>query len=78
MSNPQPKNPLHGVTLEMIINRLVELYGWEELGRQFDVKCFQLDPSVKSSLSFFRKNEWARKELEAFYLKALSTGSASS
>ncbi|PKO16918.1 MAG: transporter [Chloroflexi bacterium HGW-Chloroflexi-10] len=68
MNNPQPKNPLHGITLEKIVTRLVEHYGWEKLGQLIDIKCFQIDPSVKSSLIFLRKTEWARKKVEDLYL----------
>ena len=67
MENTHPKDPLHGVTLEMILNRLVERYGWEELGRRVRIRCFHYDPSVKSSLTFLRKVPWARAEVEALY-----------
>jgi uncharacterized protein (DUF2132 family) len=65
----QPHNPLHGVTLEMIVTKLVERYGWEELGRMIDIRCFNVDPSVKSSLKFLRKTPWARKKVEDLYLR---------
>jgi len=68
MNNEQPKNPLHGITLEMILVQLVEEYGWEELGRRITIKCFTVDPSVKSSLKFLRRTPWARKKVEALYL----------
>ena len=68
-SHPQPKNPLHGLTLEMILNQLVDHYGWKELGRRIDIRCFILDPSIKSSLVFLRRNEWARALVEQLYLK---------
>jgi uncharacterized protein (DUF2132 family) len=61
------RDPLHGVTLEMMIVRLVDRHGWEELGRQIPVRCFQIDPSVKSSLVFLRKTPWARKRVEDWY-----------
>ena len=64
----QPNNPLHGITLEMILIHLVEQYGWEELGRRIPVKCFTVDPSMKSSLKFLRRTPWARKKVEALYL----------
>ncbi len=64
----QTNNPLHGVTLEVIINSLVKHYGWAELGQQIKIRCFTTDPSVKSSLKFLRKTPWARKEVEALYL----------
>jgi uncharacterized protein (DUF2132 family) len=72
MANEHPNDPLHGVTLEMILNRLVEQYGWAELGKRIPVKCFTENPSLKSSLKFFRKTPWARKKVEDLYLK--STG----
>ncbi|MEO8350312.1 MAG: VF530 family protein [Chthoniobacteraceae bacterium] len=64
----QPNDPLHGVTLEMMVTRLVQHFGWEELGRIIRVRCFQFDPSVKSSLSFLRKTPWARQKVENLYL----------
>ncbi len=70
MNNEQPKNPLHGLTLEMILVYLVEKYGWEELGRRITIKCFTDDPSVKSSLKFLRRTPWARKKVEELYLKS--------
>ncbi|NQV34421.1 MAG: DUF2132 domain-containing protein [Phycisphaeraceae bacterium] len=68
MDEPQPKNPLHGITLEHIINSLVEHYGWCELGKRVKIKCFTSDPSVKSSLKFLRKTPWARTKVESFFL----------
>jgi uncharacterized protein (DUF2132 family) len=68
MSESQPNNPLHGITLEMILSRLVELYGWDELGRIITIRCFNNDPSIKSSLKFLRKTPWARKKVEDLYL----------
>ncbi|MDG1499953.1 MAG: VF530 family protein [Planctomycetota bacterium] len=68
MTNPQPKNPLHGKTLEFIVTALVEHYGWDQLGREIDIKCFTNDPSVKSSLKFLRKTPWAREKVEQLYL----------
>jgi uncharacterized protein (DUF2132 family) len=62
-------DPLHGVTLEMIVTRLVEQYGWEELGRRINIKCFNHEPSVKSSLKFLRKTPWAREKTERLYLR---------
>jgi uncharacterized protein (DUF2132 family) len=72
MANEQPNNPLHGITLEMMLNQLVAQYGWAELGKRIPVKCFTENPSLKSSLKFFRKTPWARKRVEDLYLK--STG----
>ncbi|MBL8102905.1 MAG: DUF2132 domain-containing protein [Anaerolineales bacterium] len=71
MTHSQPQNPLHGVTLEMILVRLVEQYGWEELGRRIPIKCFTDDPSLKSSLKFLRRTPWARKKVEELYLRSL-------
>ncbi|MGK5085799.1 VF530 family protein [Bdellovibrionota bacterium FG-1] len=64
----QPNNPLHGVTLEMIVTKLVEVYGWEELGSMIDIKCFTINPSVKSSLTFLRRTPWARQKVEDLYV----------
>jgi len=71
MSDSQPHNPLHGVTLEMILTHLVDRYGWQELGRRINIKCFTNDPSIKSSLKFLRKTPWARDKVEALYLQSL-------
>ena len=68
MDNRQPNNPLHGITLETIITSLVDHYGWEELGRLIRIRCFQHDPSIKSSLKFLRRTPWARKKVEELYL----------
>jgi len=69
--NEQPNNPLHGMTLEKILNALVEHYGWGELGIYVRIKCFNNDPSVKSSLKFLRRNPWARTKVEKLYLDML-------
>jgi uncharacterized protein (DUF2132 family) len=69
MNESQPNNPLHGITLEMILSRLVELYGWSELGKIITIRCFNYDPSIKSSLKFLRKTPWARKKVEDLYLR---------
>lgn len=63
-----PNDPLHGLTLETILTRLVDHYGWDELGRFIDIRCFNLDPSIPSSLKFLRKTPWARKKVEDLYL----------
>jgi uncharacterized protein (DUF2132 family) len=68
MSEQQANNPLHGVTLEQIVNSLVEHYGWGELGIRIGIRCFNSDPSVKSSLKFLRKTPWARKKVERLYI----------
>lgn len=65
----QTNNPLHGKTLEMIIDHLVAFYGWEQLGYHINIKCFTDNPSVKSSLTFLRKTPWARKKVESLYLE---------
>ena len=65
----QPNNPLHGITLEMIVNELVARHGWAGLGRLIEIRCFTHDPSVKSSLTFLRKTPWARKKVEELYLR---------
>lgn len=69
MSNQQTNDPLHGITLEMILAQLAEHYGWEEMGRIINIRCFNNDPSIKSSLKFLRKTPWARNKVEALYLK---------
>jgi uncharacterized protein (DUF2132 family) len=71
MSNSQPNNPLHGLTLETILTRLVDRYGWDELGRNINIKCFRHDPGIRSSLKFLRKTPWAREKVEALYLRGL-------
>jgi len=68
MSEQQINNPLHGKTLEQIVNSLVEYYGWSELGTRIDIRCFNSDPSAKSSLKFLRKAPWAREKVEALYM----------
>ncbi|TAN40417.1 MAG: DUF2132 domain-containing protein [Nitrospirae bacterium] len=65
----QSSDPLHGVTLEMILTELVENYGWEEMGRTIRIRCFTFDPSIKSSLQFLRRTPWARKKVETMYLR---------
>jgi uncharacterized protein (DUF2132 family) len=69
MTDRQPNNPLHGITLETILAELVERYGWAEMGRIISIRCFTSDPSIRSSLKFLRKTPWARKKVEALYLK---------
>ena len=68
VTNEQPKNPLHGITLKHIIEDLVLRRGWEGLAEEINVRCFSVDPSVKSSLTFLRKTEWARRQVEGLYL----------
>lgn len=66
-----PNNPLHGVTLEAILNSLVERFGWDGLAQRIDIRCFKSDPSIKSSLTFLRKTPWARQKVEALYIQTL-------
>ena len=68
MTQQQPNDPLHGITLEMIVNSLVDHYGWADLGGRINIRCFNSDPSVKSSLKFLRKTPWARKKVEDLYI----------
>lgn len=67
-----PNNPLHGKTLQVVLEYLLEQYGWEDLGARINIKCFQLNPSVKSSLTFLRKTPWAREKVEGLYLETIS------
>ncbi len=67
MSTEQANNPLHGKTLEMILNELVDFFGWEELGNKIDIRCFKYEPTIKSSLAFLRKTPWARNKVEHLY-----------
>lgn len=70
----QPRNPLHGVTLETMLTTLVERHGWDALADRIAVRCFTHDPSIKSSLTFLRKTPWARAKLESWYLYDLRRG----
>jgi uncharacterized protein (DUF2132 family) len=72
MTNPHPNDPLHGLTLEMILMQLVEQYGWAELGKRITIKCFTDNPSLKSSLKFLRRTPWARRKVEELYLKSMA------
>lgn len=63
-----PRDPLHGITLEAIVKQLVYIHGWAEMGRRIPIRCFQVDPSMKSSLKFLRKTPWARQKVEAWYI----------
>ena len=69
--NQNPNNPFHGIKLEDIINKLVEYYGWDELGYRINIRCFNSDPSVSSSLKFLRKTDWARKKVEELYIRTM-------
>lgn len=64
----QPQNPLHGITLEQLLTRLVSNMGWQALAQQIDINCFKTDPSIKSSLKFLRKTPWARQKVEALFI----------
>jgi uncharacterized protein (DUF2132 family) len=68
MPTQQARNPLHGVTLEMMVTELVGYFGWPELGLQVDIRCFTHDPSIASSLKFLRRTPWARAKVESLYL----------
>ncbi|MFY9089568.1 VF530 family DNA-binding protein [Arcobacter aquimarinus] len=70
--NNNPNNPLHGVKLESILNKLVDYYGWEELGYKINIRCFNFEPSINSSLKFLRKTPWARQKVEKLYLNTFS------
>lgn len=63
-----PNDPLHGIPLKLVLTRLVEELGWEQMGHRIDIRCFTTDPSLKSSLTFLRKTPWARKKVEELYL----------
>ncbi len=71
MENPQSNNPLHGITLQIMLEQLVEYYGFDSLSEMIKIKCFIDNPSIKSSLTFLRKTDWARKKVEELYLKTL-------
>lgn len=71
MAEQHHADPLHGLTLKVILHTLVERYGWEELGRRITINCFTSDPSINSSLKFLRKTPWAREKVEALYLATL-------
>lgn len=71
MTTQPSKDPLHGITLEALLNTLVERYGWAELAKRININCFKSDPSIKSSLKFLRRTPWARKEVEDLYIDSL-------
>ncbi len=73
MSEPinHPRDPLHGITLESILNQLVQRHGWIEMGRRIPIRCFQFNPTVKSSLTFLRKTPWAREKVEGWFISEL-------
>lgn len=67
----QPNNPLHGITLQAMLEHLVEKLGWEEMGKQVNIRCFTHDPSINSSLKFLRRTPWARTKVEELYLASV-------
>lgn len=69
MTDQRAADPLHGITLEAMLTELVGQYGWEEMGRNIRIRCFNNDPSIKSSLQFLRRTPWARKKVETMYLR---------
>ena len=73
MTPHKSNDPLHGVTLERLLTELVEHFGWREMGRRVPIRCFLFDPSIKSSLTFLRKNPWARSKVEEIYV-SIKTG----
>ena len=73
MTQPPSNDPLHGITLEKLLTQLVDEIGWLKMGQQVRISCFIKEPSIKSSLTFLRRTPWARKEVEALYLRHLKT-----
>lgn len=71
MKNKISKDPLHGITLQKVVEQLVHYYGFDTLGELIKIKCFNENPSIQSSLTFLRKTDWARKKVEALYVKTL-------
>lgn len=71
MNQPETTDPLHGVTLQMMLDHLVQTYGWQELGERIKIRCFQVSPTIPSSLRFLRKTPWARTKVEGLYLYSL-------
>ena len=70
MDDLHPNDPLHGITLETILRKLVNKYGWKGLAKRIDINCFKSDPSINSSLKFLRKTPWARKQVEDLYVSS--------
>ncbi|WP_444885835.1 VF530 family protein [Microbulbifer sp. PSTR4-B] len=75
MNKEQPNNPLHGITLEKVVTRLQEHYGWDGLADRININCFKSDPSIKSSLKFLRKTQWARDKVENLYISTFENKS---
>ncbi|HLP65135.1 VF530 family protein [Flavobacterium sp.] len=71
MENNHSNNPLHGITLQKMLEQLVDFYGFDTLGELIKIKCFNDNPSIKSSLTFLRKTDWARKKVEQLYIRTL-------
>jgi len=71
MQQEQPNNKLHGITLETMLSKLADHYGWKELSRLIKINCFSIDPSIKSSLKFLRRTPWARKKIEDLYIDTI-------
>ena len=71
MNPAQPNNPLHGISLEKILNELVAHYGWDGLGQQIDIRCFKNEPSIASSLKLLRRTPWAREQVEKLYVNTM-------
>jgi uncharacterized protein (DUF2132 family) len=69
MTDEQPNDLLHGVTLKMMLTELVQQYGWEEMGKRIDIRCFTHTPSIASSLKFLRRTPWARDKVEEMYIR---------
>jgi uncharacterized protein (DUF2132 family) len=74
MAAPRSNDPLHGVTLERLLTEMVAQFGWAEMGKRVPIRCFLFDPSIKSSLTFLRKNPWARSKVEEMYVGWKSRG----
>lgn len=72
MEKLKSKDPLHGITLQQIVEKLVNLYGFDTLSELIKIKCFSSNPSIKSSLTFLRKTDWARKQVEDLYVKSIN------
>ncbi len=70
MNDPQQNNPLHGITLETVLTRLIDQYGWPGLASRINIRCFSTDPSIKSSLNFLRRTPWARQAVEDLYVRS--------
>ena len=72
MNSSSNKDPMHGVTLKMVVTELVEIYGWEELGQLINIKCFNINPDISSSLKFLRRTPWAREKVENLYIDSIN------